>query len=120
MVEEIKNVNAYNEFLKGLTIEDIVLLQLEVKRPVDSVAHGEMQVTLQPDFYLIDQDENRIRAQADFDLNVTEPNGTSAFSIKVSFMAIYNFSQEYVLSGESEQQFVSRNVQSTSGRTLGS
>jgi preprotein translocase subunit SecB len=110
MSTQERQLSSYNEFIKSLSLEEIVLLLLEAQRTSHSPAPGELEVSLKSDFHLLDHPANQLRARADFDLKVTDSQKEKAFEIRIQFMLTYRSNMEYSLSEEEKQQFLSRNV----------
>lgn len=103
------NQEAYHDFLENIRLEEIALLELDVKRDA-KLREGRLAVDLRRDFYLIEQKDRKIHAGAYVKIDVANAEGEHAFSITARFSALYESSKEDANPEEFVNMFIERNV----------
>jgi len=94
----------YNEFIKTVELQDIVLGELEIRRAKAPLS-GTLSFDLSPNFTLTERTEDRLTATAEFDLKVHEGNNEEVFTINAKFIIKYTFSKDVKVTEEIEERF---------------
>ncbi|GBF34626.1 phage protein [Desulfocucumis palustris] len=107
-----KDIDTYNQFIKNVELDEVVLSELEAKRfspPED----GKWSVDLTPNFFLIEKNINKLEAAAAFDLvakDLKDNNENEMFTLRAKFILNYNVANMVEISDEVIDRFIKTNV----------
>lgn len=104
------DIKKYNEFVKGLELEEIVLSELDSKR-ISEPEKGHWVFDVKHDFSLILKSEEKLKAKAQFIVSTqNKDSGQELFSIKAVFLINYKNSSKIELTEEMEKRFINTNI----------